>query len=91
MPNLNPMLFAVLMQRELDANAPNKGPFEKWKPTADEALTELRHHHQKLKKALAEDEFDIAIEFAIDCANICMKIAEMAGAGNKLVDKLIEL
>ncbi len=78
---MTPQKFAILMQKELDANAERKGTYEEWRPSPGQALYELDHHLRKLRNAMDRDTMRDIVEHAADVANICMKIAEMAGGG----------
>jgi hypothetical protein len=76
---MNPAVFANLMQRELDANAPHKGEWSTWRPNRRQVIDELVHHQQKLTSALVTHDDDAVTEHAADIANVCMKAAEMFG------------
>lgn len=76
---MKPSEFALLMQRELNENTCAKGVWSAWRPTIPQAEKELDHHVEKLKTALKMRNQDGINEYAVDVANICMKIVEMAG------------
>lgn len=78
--SLQPVQFAVLMERELKSNATNKGDWGSWKPEPLRAAAELSHHVAKLLAAIDDGNRPEAVtEHAADTANICMKIAECYG------------
>lgn len=77
MDGLTPQQFAERMQRELDNNAPKRGNWAEWKPTPQQAISELDHHVTKLKAAIFHQIPAQVDEHTADVANICMKIAEM--------------
>lgn len=47
-----PPAFILRMEHELDANVPQKGPWQAWEPTGVQAMQELTHHCTKLAVAL---------------------------------------
>lgn len=78
-----PARFIQRMHLELRANQ-HKGDWAKWKPSRDEAFSELAHHLTKLKFELRNEKSTakkrkIISELTADIANISSKIYELFG------------
>lgn len=72
------MDFVKVMERELVANQV-KGDWREWKPNRMSCESELRHHFQKLQRAIRFNIPARITEHAADLANVAMKTNEMFG------------
>ena len=72
--------FVELMGRELLANA-RKGDWREWRPEASEAVSEMRHHVNKLARSLARGDRAGVSEYTADVANLSMMVWRLFGEG----------
>lgn len=71
--------FLALMRNELHANS-HKGDREGWlRLTLEQALDEIRHHHDKLVIPVMNHDREAIREHAADVANCAMMLADIAG------------
>lgn len=71
--------FLALMRKELHANS-HKGDREAWlRMSLEQALTEIRHHADKLIVPVMNHDREAIREHAADVANCAMMLADIAG------------
>lgn len=74
-------VFMRRVREEIEANVPQKGPWEDWKPTSmAEILNELDHHTVKAHNAALEGNVSLLQEYAADMATYGFKIWYQAAA-----------
>lgn len=76
MSNIN-LDFVMAMENQLVENS-HKGQWDLWNPEADEVISELKHHLEKLIFALETRSITGTKEHSADVANICSKAFEAA-------------
>lgn len=77
--------FAILMERELQANA-HKGTWKNCPP--QQILSDVLWHLAKLGWAIKENNLEAIREHSADTANMCMMIADIMGCLDKIFDKI---
>ena len=70
--------FIQRMETELQNNK-DQGDWNTWLPTPEQGVSEIEHHLEKLKIALATNNTDGISEHAADIANIAMRVSDTHG------------
>ena len=70
--------FIQRMETELQNNK-DQGDWNTWLPTPEQGVSEIEHHLNKLKIALANNTTDGVSEHAADIANIAMRVSDTHG------------
>lgn len=76
MSNIN-LEFVMEMENQLIENS-HKGQWDLWNPEAEEVISELKHHFDKLVFAIETRSIVKTKEHSADLANICSKAFEVS-------------